>query len=152
MSGGFVDGVVRRSIPFYLTIHFHHLGFSNFINLLTLCLAPLEFHIVGGAQEPVVLDKKDPPRWRDRIYHLNPTSIYWRYYNITLRWARGTSWTDSELAPSNAIFWVRGKKKWNGSEDMIATTKTLITKEISRHPIRGRLLSTAMLNTLAITF
>ena len=152
--GGSVGEVptLQRSIPFYFTIQFQHLGFSNFVSLLTLCLAPLGFHIVGGAPDPVVLDREHPPGWKYRIYHLNPTSIYWRYYNITLRWARAKTWTDTELAPANAIFWVGGEKKWNGSEDMVLPTKTLITKEASKYPVRDRVLSTATLNTLVITF
>jgi hypothetical protein len=90
--------------------------------LLTLCLAPLVAHIFVGAPEPVVLTST-PPRWHERILHFNPTSIYWRYYVITIRLARAESWSKDETVATNAIFWVGGKLKWDGSEAIMTEQK-----------------------------
>jgi hypothetical protein len=124
-----------RSIPFYFTFRFQHLGFSEWITLFTLCVAPLAVHILVGAPEPVVL-KNPPPRWNERLLHLNPTSIYWRYYAITIRRAHAKSknenWSEDEIASTNAIFWVGDTSKWDGSEEMMAKTKGLLTKRLKK--------------------
>ena len=106
---GYPDGVntlVRRT-TFYFTFQSQHLGFSEMIYLLTLCLAPLGMHIVAGAPAPVVLDEEHPPQWKDRILLLNPTTIYWRYYTITLRVVLAKTHRAVEMGPVNAIFWVK---------------------------------------------
>src|SRR5271154_709206 len=107
---------LQPRMPIYFTIQCHHIDFSEWMSLFTLCLTPLAVHIFAGVPEPIVL--KDPkPQWRDRICHLNPTSIFWRYYAITVRRWCAKRWEPDDVAATNAVFWTG--KKWNGSEKIM---------------------------------
>lgn len=139
---------VRRSLQFYFAFQSQDIEFSDWISLLTLCLAPLVAHIFVGAPEPVVVAKPSP-RWRERILHFNPTSIYWRYYAITIRLARAQSWSADETAATNAIFWVGGKLKWDGSEAIMTESKNNKTEEAPRRRIP--LVSASALKTVIVT-
>ncbi|GKU04898.1 hypothetical protein FLAG1_06512 [Fusarium langsethiae] len=92
---------------------------TDWISLLTLCLAPLIAHIIAGTPSPVSLHQSRP-RWHEQICHYNPTSILWRYAAIADRRIRAKSWDRTDLAPTNAIFWTN--RGWDGSEAMIATS------------------------------
>jgi hypothetical protein len=135
-----------RGLHFYFSYQYHHLGFSEFISLLTLCLAPLMAHIFVGAPQPVILYHPEPS-WSQKILHFNPTSIYWRYYAITLRRARASIWTRIEAACTNAIFW--DGSKWDGSEDMVRVSEQFRVEV----PDRGRipLNSISAIKTLVVT-
>ena len=86
------------------------------MTLLTLSLAPLVAHIISGAPHPSYLHNTRP-RWHERLYQYNPTSIMWRYFLIIDRRLRARTWTPFDLAASNALFWT--DKGWDGSEQMI---------------------------------
>lgn len=98
-------------------------------------------HIVAGAPEPVVLDEEFPPQPKDRILLLNPTSIYWRYYTVTLRVVRAEEHSAVKMGPANAIFWVGEQKGWNGSEAMIDATKDLLNQNNANKPFKFHPLS-----------
>ncbi|KAF5611755.1 hypothetical protein F25303_14462 [Fusarium sp. NRRL 25303] len=93
---------------------------SDWITLLTLCLAPLIAHVLIGAPSPTYLSLSRPP-WHERICHYNPTSILWRYGAITDRRIRAKNWDRFDLAASNALFW--SDQGWDGSEEMIAYSR-----------------------------
>ncbi|KAL9564960.1 hypothetical protein ACKAV7_011412 [Fusarium commune] len=93
---------------------------SDWITLLTLCLAPLIAHVLIGAPSPTYLSLSRPP-WHERICHYNPTSILWRYGAITDRRIRAKNWDRFDLAASNALFWT--DQGWDGSEEMIAYSR-----------------------------
>ena len=92
------------------------LSFEDWVTLLTLSLAPLVAHIISGAPHPSYLHNTRP-RWHERLYQYNPTSIMWRYFLIIDRRLRARTWTPFDLAASNALFWT--DKGWDGSEQMI---------------------------------
>jgi hypothetical protein len=141
----------RRTV-FYFTFQSQHLGFSEMVYLLTLCLAPLGMHILAGAPAPVVLNKEHPPQWKDRILLLNPTTIYWRYYTITLRVVEAKEHSAVEMGPANAVFWVGEKKgEWSGSEAMIEATRVLLNEEIAKEPFKFPRLSASTFQTIVIT-
>ncbi|KAH7152615.1 hypothetical protein EDB81DRAFT_789389 [Dactylonectria macrodidyma] len=103
-------------IVYPFTYQSHGIGFSEWIAIFTLALAPLIAHIAGGVPHPSILCKTEP-RWHDFICVYNPTSIIWRYAAIADRRIRARDWSATDMAASNALFWtVRG---WDGSEDMI---------------------------------
>ena len=58
-----------------------NLNLGNWVELLTLCLAPLIAHIVAGAPRIVYL-RNQRPQWHDYLVHYNPTSIGWRHFAI----------------------------------------------------------------------
>ncbi|RGP78837.1 endoglucanase e [Fusarium longipes] len=90
---------------------------TDWVTLLTICLAPLIAHIVAGVPSPVYLHQSRP-RWHEQMCHYNPTSILWRHFAIAERRIRARSWDKYDLAPTNAIFWTN--RGWDGSEEMIA--------------------------------
>ncbi|KAL6914764.1 hypothetical protein FSST1_012524 [Fusarium sambucinum] len=100
-----------------LTYQSQDIDSSDWITLLTLCLAPLIAHIIAGSPSPVYLHQSRP-RWHEQICLYNPTSILWRYAAIADRRIRAKSWNRTDLAPTNAVFWTN--RGWDGSEAMIA--------------------------------
>ncbi|KAH7136374.1 hypothetical protein EDB81DRAFT_844414 [Dactylonectria macrodidyma] len=103
--------------------------FTDWVTLLTLCLAPLLAHVV-------------------RICHYNPTSILWRYAAITDRRIRARSWNTADLAATNALFWI--SNGWDGSEAMVEHSRAhrVYLPEHSRISIFSR----EALKTLIVTF
>ena len=117
---------------FLPNFHSHGLSFSDWLSLLTLCLAPLIAHIVAGVPPPTYLHSRRPS-WHDRICHYNPTSILWRYLAITDRRTRAKSWSPLDMAATNAIFWT--KHGWDGSEEMIQKSQDFCIQPPSGHRI-----------------
>ncbi|KAI8630727.1 hypothetical protein F5Y19DRAFT_483386 [Xylariaceae sp. FL1651] len=93
-----------------------NIGFSDWVTVLTLSLAPLIGHIVAGCPEPSILCARRP-KWDERICHYNPTSILWRYALIADRRIRARAWNPLEMAGANALFWT--SHGWDGSEEMV---------------------------------
>jgi hypothetical protein len=121
-------------------------SFSDWISLITLCLAPLIAHLIGGVPTPTYLCGSRP-HWHDCITHYNPTSILWRYFAITDRRLRTRSWKSADLAATNALFWtVNG---WDGSEEMAQRTRTHRIPGSSRTHVEP--LSGSTLKTIAVT-
>lgn len=119
---------------------------SEWLTIFTLCLAPLIAHIVAGVPQTTYLHKK-PPKWHQRLYHYNPTSIIWRYAMIADRWIRCGSWDSNVIAATNALFWT--SRGWDGSEGMIEVSfkQCLYLPEHTRVP----LFSSEMFKTLIVT-
>ncbi|KAF7885717.1 uncharacterized protein EAF02_004226 [Botrytis sinoallii] len=99
--------------------------FADWINLFTLCLAPLIVHIVAGVPSPVYLSSPRP-RWHERLGHYNPTSILWRYFSIIDRRARSRAWNSADMAASNAYFWT--SSGWDGSENMMRKSRRFCSR------------------------
>jgi hypothetical protein len=135
------------------SISFHdysrNFNFSDWITLLTLCLAPLIAHIIAGVRSPICLDSKKL-HWHERIGHYNPTSIIWRYFAITDRRARAKKWDYDEMAASNALFWINGE--WDGSESMIGKTRNCCIRDAEKkHLRRIQLISGSTATTIVVT-
>lgn len=122
------------------------IAFSDWISLLTLCLAPLIAHIISGAPPAVYLCRKRP-RFQDHICILNPTTILWRYFAITDRRIRARRWTPAHLAASNAYFWTA--RGWDGSEDMVHRSRPYCLR-LPKQSV-GRLLSADTAQSLIIS-
>ena len=120
--------------------------FAEWANLFTLCLAPLIAHVFGGSPHVTYLFPKGP-RWHERLWQYNPTSILWRYFIIADRRVRARSWTASDMAASNAYFWTA--QGWDGSLQMMQKSRTYTLKLPGHH--RVRLFSGSSLTTLIIT-
>src|SRR5277367_2553000 len=135
-------------LPIYFTIQSQHIDFSEWMSLFTLCLTPLAVHIFAGVPEPIVL--KDPkPRWHDRICHLNPTSIFWRYYAITIRRSSAKCWGPADMAAANAVFWTGEVSKWDGSKEIMIKSRKFCTRLPSGPRIP--LMSASAMKTLIVT-
>lgn len=80
------------------------IGFSEWINFLTLCLTPLLTQILAGAPDPIITGKTHP-HWTDRIGHYNPTSIVWRYLAISDRRVRTIKWGPDDMVAVNLVLW-----------------------------------------------
>ncbi|KAE8451642.1 hypothetical protein EG329_003099 [Mollisiaceae sp. DMI_Dod_QoI] len=124
----------------------HNISFSEWVTLITLCLAPLIAHIAAGVPQPIYLHNKRPS-WHQRICHYNPTSILWRYLAIIDRRCRATSWSPLDVAASNALFW--DGSKWDGSEAMIQRSRDLCIRAPNHHHIDPLSMSTVV--TLVVT-
>lgn len=135
----------RSSVEF--SYQSRSINFSEWVSLLTLCLAPLIAHIIAGVPNPVIL-QNPAPHWTARVCHYNPTSILWRYFVIVDRRARARTWTALDMAACNAEFWTG--TRWNGSEAMITKTRSRCLR-CSTHSRVG-LVSTSTLKTVVITF
>ena len=98
--------------------------FEEWINELTLCLAPLIAHIIAGVPNPVYR-QEHKPSWHERIIHYNPTSILWRYFALTDRRFRAKFWNAEDMAASNALFWT-ANNKWDGSEKIMIQSRKFI--------------------------
>ncbi|RYC54006.1 hypothetical protein CHU98_g12202 [Xylaria longipes] len=114
--------MVSADIPdiFPLTFQGHGISFPDWISLITLALAPLVAHVVGGAPQPSYL-VTTRPKWHDRLVHYNPTSILWRYSAIIDRRLRAMNWNREDIAATNAIFWT--SHGWDGTEDMVQLSR-----------------------------
>lgn len=102
------------------------IALSEWVTLLTLCLAPLIAHVVVGTPSPSYLCTSRP-KWHEWICHYNPTSVLWRYTAITDRRIRARFWNRADLAATNALFWT--PRGWDGSEAMVQHS---LTAPISR--------------------
>jgi hypothetical protein len=122
------------------------ISFSDWISLITLCLAPLIAHLISGVPTPTYTCGTRP-RWHDRITHYNPTSILWRYFAITDRRLRTISWSRSDLAATNALFWTTNG--WNGGEEMAQRCRTHIVRGSSRPHVD--ILSASTFKTIVVT-
>jgi hypothetical protein len=73
-----------------LTYQSQGIAFTQWIELFTVCLAPLIAHVAAGAPTPTVLKKlrSTSPHWTSRLTHFNPISIIWRYNAIADRRVR----------------------------------------------------------------
>lgn len=133
-----------------LTVGFTHqsqqIGLSEWITLLTLCLAPLIAHIIAGVPLPTYLHN-ERPHWHDRICLYNPTSILWRYFAITDRRVRAKSWNSVDMSASNALFWTACG--WDGSEKMIERSQAFCTRAPSSKHIDA--ISASAATTIIVT-
>jgi hypothetical protein len=121
---------------------------SEWLQMLTLCLAPLIMHIVGGAPETVILFERKPSLI-SRLPNFNPTSILWRYYAIADRRSRAKRWDEYDMACSNAAIW--DGDKWVSSELLMVRChdENIILKiPESKHV---ELMSGSFLTSVAIT-
>src|SRR4051794_38615786 len=93
------------------------ISLTQWIELFTLCLAPLIAHVAGGAPSPTILrPRTEAPHWTARLPHFNPISIIWRYYAIADRRARARKWCEQDMAACSAVFWDGERRRWDGSE------------------------------------
>ncbi|PMD35027.1 hypothetical protein L207DRAFT_534284 [Hyaloscypha variabilis F] len=122
-----------------------HLTFSDWVSLLTLCLAPLIVHILAGVPAPTCFNRTRP-RWHDLICHYNPTSIFWRYLAITDRRCRAKSWSPLDMAATNALFWTQNG--WDGSEEMIQRSQDFCIEPPNKNRIS--FVSLSMVLTLIV--
>ncbi|CAI6332085.1 unnamed protein product [Periconia digitata] len=107
----------RRLGPLKFLFHYQsqNLTYSEWITLLTLCLAPVVVHLLASVPESVVLDG-NPPRFIDYLCHYNPTSVIWRYFAIMDSRVRCRNWTPEDMAAANAHFWTH--ETWDSSQEM----------------------------------
>ncbi|KAI0475234.1 hypothetical protein GGR56DRAFT_645179 [Xylariaceae sp. FL0804] len=129
-----------------LTYQSQDIPFAEWVNLFTLCLAPLIAHVFSGAGRVQYLSPRRPA-WHDRISHYNPTSILWRYAAMTDRRIRASTWDAHTMAASNAAFWTSAG--WDGSESMVAAARPLGTR-LPEHS-RVEAVSREMLLTVVVT-
>jgi len=124
----------------------HQTPFTEWVTLLTLCLAPLIAHIVAGVPRTSPLCSHRP-KWHQYLCHFNPTSILWRYAAITDRRIRANTWDRADLAAANTLFWTA--QGWDGSEAMVSESLTFC----SHLPEHGRvsLASREMVKTVIVT-
>jgi hypothetical protein len=134
-------------LPLAISPASERIGFSDWLELLTLCFAPLVAHLVAGASAPVYL-QKTLPRWHERACHYNPTSILWRYFAITDRRCRAKDWNSFDMAASNALFWTADG--WDGSEEMMVKSRLFCTRTPSMPRIA--LFSGAAIKTAIVAF
>jgi hypothetical protein len=120
--------------------------FTEWISLLTLCLAPLIAHIIAGVPTPIYLSRKRPP-WHSFVGHFNPMSILWRYFVITDRRVRAKHWTSIDMAANCALFW--SSNGWDGSEEMMLRSRAFCTRVPSLRRIS--FVSVSMATTVIVT-
>ncbi|KAF2141098.1 uncharacterized protein K452DRAFT_334621 [Aplosporella prunicola CBS 121167] len=97
-----------------------NLGLDEWVNLLTLCLAPVLAHILTGSPRAITGTTSDsPPTWLDRIALSNPTSIVWRYYAVTDRRVRTPHWSGADMVAANTAIW--SGCGWHNSQSSSAT-------------------------------
>lgn len=120
--------------------------FSDWISLITLCLAPLVAHVAAGAPQPSYLTYSRTPKWHDRICHYNPTSILWRYFAIADRRLRARGWDVADIAAANALFWTDAG--WDGSE-RVAEESLSFCSRLPAHA-RTEVFSWDMIKTIVI--
>ncbi|PMD13404.1 hypothetical protein NA56DRAFT_651851 [Hyaloscypha hepaticicola] len=99
---------------------------SQWLTILTACLAPLVVHIAAGVPRPTIIGSKEEaqekPPWSDLLPHFNPVSILWRYYAIADRRLRSRDWGKEEMAATNALFW--DGSHWDGSEAIMIRSRS----------------------------
>lgn len=122
------------------TYQSQNIKLTEWISLLTLCLAPFIAHIIGGVPTLIYLSQHRP-RWHDLLGHFNPTSILWRYFVITDRRVRAKKWTPEDMAASCALFWT--SDGWDGSEEMMVRSRAFCTRVPSLSRIRFASISAA---------
>ena len=134
-----------------LTYQSQGIPFTQWIELFTVCLAPLVTHVAAGAPSPTIINKlkSESPSWTSRLTHFNPISIIWRYNAIADRRVRARSWDELDMAACNAVFWNGEQRQWDGSEEIMVKSRRWITKtpDESHIPI----VSQSTLITLAST-
>ncbi|KAI0383589.1 hypothetical protein F5Y04DRAFT_287292 [Hypomontagnella monticulosa] len=108
-----------------LSYQSYNIPLTEWISILTLCLAPLVAHIFAGVPRSSYLCN-NRPKWHEVICHYNPTSILWRYAAITDRRFRAKSWDTKDLAASNTLFWT--SRGWDGSEAMVHSSIPYCTR------------------------
>ncbi|KUI55704.1 hypothetical protein VP1G_03043 [Cytospora mali] len=89
---------------------------ADLVSLYTLGLAPLIVHIISGVPSPSYLCHRRP-RWHEKVVLCNPTSILWRYAAITDRRIRSGTWSNIDIAATNALFWT--PQGWDGTDSMV---------------------------------
>ena len=142
------------ALPFHrrhtYKVHFFYLSkelrIKDWLEMFTLCLAPLVTHIAFGLADHVVLGPTGP-KWTDKIAHFNPVSILWRYYAIAYRRVRAIHWDEADMAACNAVFW--HGTGWDGSEALMVQSRNLITKLPASSHVA--IVSGSSLATIAIT-
>ncbi|ETS84517.1 hypothetical protein PFICI_02542 [Pestalotiopsis fici W106-1] len=134
---------LTRYVLLPLSFNSKCIPFSEWISLLTLCLAPLIVHVVSGSPSGSSLAAKRP-HWYDYVCHYNPTSILWRYAAITDRRIRALYWSNSDMAASNAIFWT--EIGWDGREHMIISAASYCI-HLPEHP-HAELVSSTTIKTV----
>ena len=130
---------------FLFTHQSQGIQFSEWISILTLCLTPLLVHISAGYPSIVIIRGRGPS-FIQRLCHLNPTSIFWRYYAIADRRVRSKCWTEADMAASNSAFWTG--HGWDGSEEMMVKSRPVCTRK--PHLNRVPLLSLSAFKTLIV--
>jgi hypothetical protein len=121
-------------------------GFSDWISLITLCLAPLIAHIISGVPSPTY-SCSARPQWHDRIVLYNPVSIAWRYMVVADRRVRAERWDEADLATTNSLFWT--PYGWNGSEALAENSRHFL---IRRPPsAKAALFSSSVISTIICT-
>lgn len=131
-------------LPF--TYQSRDISFSDWVSLITLCLAPLVAHVAAGAPQPSYLTRRRLPRWHDLLCHYNPTSILWRYFAVTDRRLRAKHWDVADIAAANALFWTDAG--WDGSEKVAEQSLSFC----SRFPAHARteIASWEMIKTIVV--
>lgn len=133
--------------PFWpLTYQSRDVSFSEWISLLTLCLAPIVAHVLAGVPQPTYLCRRRP-RWHDYLSHYNLISIIWRYAAITDRRLRTRGWGPADMAAANALFWTPAG--WDGTEDM--ATRSVLYRVHLPTTTHASVLSWDFLKTAIVT-
>ncbi|KAG6362300.1 hypothetical protein INS49_010530 [Diaporthe citri] len=129
-----------------LTYQSRDISFSDWISLVTLCLAPLVAHVAAGAPQPSYLTRRRLPKWHDLLCHYNPTSILWRYFAVTDRRLRAKHWDVADIAAANALFWTDAG--WDGSEK-VAEQSLSFCSRLPAHA-RTEIASWEMIKTVVV--
>lgn len=117
-------------LVYLFTYQSQETSFPEWINLITLCLAPLLAHILIGAPEPVIVAETRPP-WSDRFCQYNPTSIIWRYFAIVDRRTRTKSWKRGHLVAANLILWTNSG--WYTPDEIELTNAANVDTTVKSH-------------------
>ena len=119
------------------------------VEWFTLCLAPVIAHVAGGVVPSTLIGSRpQSPSWWASLPHFNPVSILWRYYAIADRRLRARRWDERDLAACNAVFFESDRGRFDGSEDIMVSSRAWIAKiPESKHT---PLLSASLLTTLVL--
>jgi hypothetical protein len=119
------------------------------VEWFTLCLAPVIAHVAGGVVPSTIIGSTlQSPSWTASLPHFNPVSIMWRYYAIADRRLRARSWDERDLAACNAVFFDSDQGRFDGSEEIMFSSRAWIAKiPESKHV---PLLSASLLTTLVL--
>lgn len=138
------------STPTHGHIYFRYqsanISLVEWINLLTICLAPLITHIAFGYGNVILLTDRHP-RLLERLTQFNPITIIWRYYSIVDRRIRARDWDRADMAASNVVFW--DGQRWDGSEHLMLESRCWVTKLPPQSRVNW--ISSSTLATLAMT-
>jgi hypothetical protein len=120
------------------------------VDWFTLCLAPVIAHVAGGVVSSTIIGRTPrSPSWTATLPHFNPVSILWRYYAIADRRLRARSWDERDLAACNAVFFDSDKGRFDGSKEIMISSRAWIVKiPESKHT---PLLSASLLTTILLT-